>query len=138
MADNIKHKPLTESELSAAYTKAAYDFSKTSDWRELLKLADRFRELDTYKDSAQMYGRCIKAASAPAYREIALAPHPNRCLGFADASIESRNGFVRAHWYYKGDVVYYEFEIPNGVTAHITLPSGYKADLTGGIYHFAE
>ena len=73
MADNLKRKPMTESEQSAAYTKAAYDFSKTSDWRELLKLADRFRELDTYKDSAQMYGRCVKAASAPAYREITTA-----------------------------------------------------------------
>ncbi len=78
MADNLRNKPMTESELSAAYTKAAYDFSKTSDWRELLKLADRFRELDTYKDAAQMYARCIKAASAPAYREITegLTNHP--------------------------------------------------------------
>lgn len=77
-------------------------------------------------------------AQAPAYQEITLEPHPNKCLGFADASIESRHGFIRAHWYYKGDTVYYEFEIPVGVTAHLRLPSGYTATLGGGIHHFAE
>ena len=75
---------------------------------------------------------------APAYREIKLAPQPNKCLGFIDASIDSRNGTVRSHWYYKGDVVYYEFEIPAGVTAHLTLPSGFTATLGAGIHHFAE
>ena len=75
---------------------------------------------------------------APAYREITVAPHPNKCLGFIDTSIDSRNGTIRMHWYYKGDSVYYELEIPEGVTAHLTLPSGYTATLTGGIYHFAE
>ncbi|MBQ8309689.1 MAG: family 78 glycoside hydrolase catalytic domain [Clostridia bacterium] len=77
-------------------------------------------------------------ADAPAYREITLAPHPDRRLGFAETSINSRNGTVRSHWYYKGDVVYYEFDIPAGVTAHLTLPSGYSETLTGGTYHFAE
>lgn len=75
---------------------------------------------------------------APAYREITVEPHPNKCLGFVDTSIDSRNGTVRMHWYYKGDVVYYELEIPEGVTAHLTLPSGYTATLTGGEYRFAE
>lgn len=77
-------------------------------------------------------------ASAPAYKEIELAPHPSKLLGSAEASIDSRNGLIRSYWYYKGDVVYYEFEIPNGVTAHLTLPSGYTETLTGGTYHFAE
>lgn len=77
-------------------------------------------------------------ADAPAYREITLAPHPDRRLGFAETSIDSRNGMIRSHWYYKGDVVYYEFDIPKGVTARLTLPSGYTETLTGGTYHFAE
>ena len=74
----------------------------------------------------------------PAYREIAVAPHPDRRLGFADTSIESRSGRIRVHWYYKGDTVYYEVEIPCGVTAHLTLPSGYTETLFGGKYYFAE
>ena len=77
-------------------------------------------------------------AEAPAYREITVEPHPNKCLGFADTSIDSRNGRIRVHWYYKGDTVYYELEIPEGVTARLTLPSGYRETLSGGSYLFAE
>ena len=73
-----------------------------------------------------------------AYKSVDIAPHPDKRLGFADASIDSRNGKVRVHWYYKGDVVFYEIEVPNGVTANLTLPSGFKRTLTGGSYHFAE
>ena len=75
---------------------------------------------------------------APAYKKIAIAPHPCKELGFVDASIESRSGFVRSAWYYKDDAVYYEVEIPEGATAELTLPSGKTYTLTGGIYHFAE
>ncbi len=75
---------------------------------------------------------------APGYEKITITPHPDKCLGYADASIESRHGSIRSHWYYKEDKVYYEFEIPCGVSAKITLPSGYETEVTGGIYHFAE
>ena len=74
----------------------------------------------------------------PAYREVAIEPHPERCLGYADASIETAYGRIRSHWYYKTDGVYYEFDIPEGVTARVTLPSGHTEILTGGSYHFAE
>ncbi len=69
MANDLNRK-VSESELSARYTAAAYRFAQTSAWRDYFELADEFRALDTYKDSAQMYSKCIKAASAPAYREI--------------------------------------------------------------------
>ena len=48
----------------------------------------------------------------PGYKEITITPHPDKNLGFVEASIDSRNGKVSAHWYYKGDKIYYEFEIP--------------------------
>ena len=76
--------------------------------------------------------------AAPGYTEVSLSPHPDRRLGFADASIETRQGLVRVHWYYKGDAVYYEFEIPQGVTAHVRLPSGHTETLPGGSWCFAE
>lgn len=79
----------------------------------------------------------IKPA-APGYAEVSLSPHPDRRLGFADASIETRRGLVRVHWYYKDDAVYYEFEIPQGVTAHVRLPSGRTETLSGGSWCFAE
>lgn len=61
---------LSESELNARYTAAAYKFASVSNWRDYLALAEEFRALDTYKDSAQKYSQCVKAASAPAYRDI--------------------------------------------------------------------
>ncbi len=70
MAVNDRNVKLTESELNARYTQAAYKFAQAKNWREYLELADEFRFLDTYKDSAQKYTQCVKAASAPAYREI--------------------------------------------------------------------
>ena len=65
-----KKAPLSESELNARYTAAAYKFATVSGWRDYLALAEEFRALDTYKDSAQKYSQCVKAASAPAYRDI--------------------------------------------------------------------
>ncbi|MBQ8214290.1 MAG: alpha-L-rhamnosidase, partial [Clostridia bacterium] len=76
--------------------------------------------------------------NAPGYREVTIAPRPNKCLGFVDASIDTRNGKIRVHWYYKRDDIYYEIEIPNGVIAHINLPSGHTELLGQGIYHFVE
>ncbi len=76
--------------------------------------------------------------TAPGYREVELAPHPSKALGFAKASIDSRSGKISTHWYYKGDKVYYEFDIPTGVIAHLTLPSGKTATLAGGKHFFAE
>ena len=60
----------TEAELNVRYTQASQRFAAASDWRVYLELADEFRALDTYKDSAQKYVQCVRAASAPAYREI--------------------------------------------------------------------
>ena len=76
--------------------------------------------------------------SAPAYREVTIAPHPCRELGFAKASIESRLGKISSHWHYNGDTVHYEFEIPEGVTAHITLPGGFTETIGSGNYIFVE
>ncbi len=69
MADQ-KNLRLSESELNARYIDACHRFAQVSNWRDYLTLAEEFRTLDTYKDSAQLYAKCVKAASAPAYREI--------------------------------------------------------------------
>jgi len=72
------------------------------------------------------------------YRKVRIAPLPDVRLGFAKGSLETRNGTVRSHWYYQGDMVHYEVEIPAGVTAEIVLPSGKGETVCGGLYHFAE
>ena len=65
-----KNNRVTESDLNARYTAAAYKFAQVSNWKDYLALAEEFRALDTYKDSAQKYSQCVKAASAPAYRDV--------------------------------------------------------------------
>ena len=67
---NERNTRMSESELNAKYTAAAYRFAQVSNWKDYLALAEEFRALDTYKDSAKKYDQCVKAASAPAYREI--------------------------------------------------------------------
>ncbi len=76
--------------------------------------------------------------SAPAYERVSIAPHPHKCLGFAKGSIDSRHGKVSLHWYYKGEKVYYELEVPSGVTAEVSLPGGKQMTLPAGSYRFAE
>lgn len=88
-----------------------------------------------------MFGKAVgiePTEDAPAYKKIKLCPHPDKCLGFAEASFDSRSGNIRAYWYYKGDTVYYEFEIPEGVTAELKLPSGYTATLGAGAHYFTD
>ena len=76
--------------------------------------------------------------NAPAYKHVEIAPHPDRRLGFVKSSIDSRNGKVAVNWYYKGDVVYYEIDLPAGVSATLTLPSGKVVNLAEGKHFFAE
>ena len=75
---------------------------------------------------------------APGYEKVDIAPHPHPSLGHSDASIESRHGFIRSYWNWEDNGVRYEFEIPDGVTAALTLPSGRREILTGGKYSFFE
>ena len=67
-----------------------------------------------------------------------IATHLCRELGFAKASIDSRSGRISSHWHYSGDLIHYEFEIPDGTTAYLTLPSGRTEVLTHGTHSFTE
>ena len=77
-------------------------------------------------------------ATAPGYRHIEIAPHPDRCLGFVDASIDTQFGTVRVHWYDKPDEdrFAYEIDIPAGATASLTLPGRAPVELVAGKYLF--
>lgn len=76
------------------------------------------------------------SADQPGYEKILIAPHPSKVLGFADASLDTRYGKVRVHWYYKEDRVAYEIEIPTGTTACLTLPGKESVTLSAGSYLF--
>ncbi len=69
MADS-RNTHLSDSERNARYIAAAHRFAAVSTWREYMALAEEFHALDTYKDAPQMYAKCMRAAAAPAYREV--------------------------------------------------------------------
>lgn len=58
-----------DAQMNQRYTELMHRFANTSTWREFLELAKQFRELDTFKDASAYYSKCIRAASAGAYRE---------------------------------------------------------------------
>ena len=58
----------SEAQLNQRYTELMHRFTNTSTWREFLELAKQFRELDTFKDASAYYAKCVRAASAGAYR----------------------------------------------------------------------
>ena len=74
----------------------------------------------------------------PAYSEVEIAPHPDRRLGFAQAEYMTKSGLIKVRWYYKGDSVFYEIDIPDTIKATVKLPSGQEKVLDGGSYCFAE
>jgi len=68
------------------------------------------------------------------YKHVSIKPHTDKRLGFLKAGIETRYGRLSSYWYCKDNETYFEFEIPNGVTAEITLPDGKGMTLGGGNY----
>ena len=72
------------------------------------------------------------------YKSVSIKPHPNKALGFAEASIETKYGKIRSYWYYKDGAIYYEVDVPRDITATVVLPSGYTERVSGGTFHFSE
>ena len=70
------------------------------------------------------------------YEKFTLTPHPYKELGFVNCTLNTPSGTVVSNWYYKGDDAYYEFVVPAGSTALLTLPDGRKERLSGGKYMY--
>ena len=70
------------------------------------------------------------------YRDITIAPQPDRRLGFADTSIETARGKIMSSWRYREDFVRYEITVPDGVKTEIRLNDGQKYNITGGSHIF--
>jgi len=85
-----------------------------------------------------MYGTiCGVKQTAAGFKQIRLAPVPDKRLGFAKCAIETVSGRIESHWYYKADRIAFEFTVPEGVTAEIALPNGYTETVGGGSYTYS-
>ena len=60
--------------------------------------------------------------AAPGHSHIIMKPVPDRRLGQLEAVYNSASGQIRSAWRYEGDNWIWEFTIPEGCTASVTLP----------------
>lgn len=58
----------------------------------------------------------------PGFKHIIMSPLPDKRLGHLDASYQSAAGLIKSAWKYEGDKWIWEFTIPEGSTASVTLP----------------
>ncbi len=58
----------------------------------------------------------------PGFKHIIMKPLPDRRLGFVNAEYKSAAGLIRSEWKYEGDNWIWNFTIPEGATASVTLP----------------
>ena len=75
---------------------------------------------------------------APGFRNVIMRPIPDRRLGFVKASYRSAAGLVTSHWWYEGEKWIWEFSVPNGATASVTLPGESTARAYGPGSHRVE
>ena len=70
------------------------------------------------------------------YKHISIKPNTDKRFGFLKAELETRQGKLSSRWYYKDDGIHFEFEIPRGAIAEITLPNGMHETVRGGKYMY--
>ncbi|MBR2326582.1 MAG: family 78 glycoside hydrolase catalytic domain [Alistipes sp.] len=73
--------------------------------------------------------------STPGFKHIVMKPIPDKRLGFVKAEYNSAAGLIKSAWRYEGDKWIWEFTIPKGSTASVTLPNSQETTLyTAGSY----
>lgn len=60
--------------------------------------------------------------ACPGFKHIIMKPVPDKRLGFIDAVYKSASGIIKSAWRYEGDKWIWEFTIPEGCTASVTVP----------------
>lgn len=58
----------------------------------------------------------------PGFKHIIMKPVPDKRLGFIDAVYNSVSGQIKSSWRYEGDKWIWEFTIPRGCKASVTIP----------------
>lgn len=58
----------------------------------------------------------------PGFKHIIMKPIPDKRLGFIEAVYNSVSGTIKSAWRYEGDKWIWEFSIPDGCTASVTIP----------------
>ena len=79
-------------------------------------------------------GICADPAN-PGFKHIIMKPVPDKRLGNLDAEFKSAAGVIKSSWKYEGDKWIWEFTVPEGATATVTLPGETESkDYEAGTY----
>lgn len=71
----------------------------------------------------------------PGFKHIIMSPLPDRRLGYVRAQYKSAAGLIKSEWKYEGDQWHWDFTIPEGSTASVTLPNSDTAtEYSSGSY----
>ncbi|MCF0173147.1 MAG: family 78 glycoside hydrolase catalytic domain [Bacteroidales bacterium] len=71
----------------------------------------------------------------PGFKHIIMKPVPDKGLGHLEAEYKSAAGVIKSAWKYEGDKWIWNFTIPEGATASVTLPGETEAtEYTAGSY----
>ena len=71
----------------------------------------------------------------PGFKHIIMKPVPDKRLGSLDAAFRSASGEIRSSWKYEGDTWTWEFTVPEGAVATVTLPGEKESkDYEAGTY----
>ena len=74
------------------------------------------------------------AEDGAAYTKVEIAPLTDKRIGFAEGSIDTRNGKIFVSWRYIGDKVRYEISVPANVEAKINISGMSAKTVKGGAY----
>ena len=73
--------------------------------------------------------------SAPGFKHIIMRPIPDERLGYIKAEYNSAAGVIKSAWRYEGEQWIWDFTIPQGATASVTIPGESQAvEYTAGSY----
>ena len=65
--------------------------------------------------------------ASPGFKHIIMKPIPDKRLGYLNAEYQSASGLIKSAWRYEGDQWIWDFTIPEGATASVTLPGETEA-----------
>ena len=75
----------------------------------------------------------------PGFKHIIMKPVPDKRLGSLDAEYPSAAGLIKSAWEFKGDKWVWEFTVPDGAFATVTLPGETESnDYKSGTYRIEK
>ena len=75
----------------------------------------------------------------PGFKHIIMKPIPDKRLGYINAEYQSAAGLIKSAWRYEGDQWIWDFTIPEGATASVTLPGETEAkEYAAGTYQIVQ